>query len=143
MGSKTRAMQKRSSQSPRPQSPKSEAPPGWFPVMVMLERVSKRLGPAALVFSVIFLVVWKFADEPTQHEIIREIFFQKTTGKPYVQLFFGWLVAMIVFDGLLLRRYLSRDNAQVKRLKAEVERLQTKLLEANRVEPDTTPEVGQ
>jgi hypothetical protein len=143
MGSKTRAMQKRAPKPVPERRADPDAASNWLPLLMMFERVAKRLGPAAFVFTTIFAVVWKFADEPTQHDIIREIFFQKLTGTPYVGLFFAWLVFMMMFDGFLLRRYLSRDSEQVKRLKAEVGRLQAKLLEENRAEPATTPEVGQ
>lgn len=105
---------------------------------MIFERVAKRFGPAAAVFLGIVLCVKWFADEATEHQIVRELFFHETTKAPYVQLFFACMIALIVFDGFLLRRYLSGDSAEVKRLRAEVERLQGQLLEA----PPST-EVGQ
>ncbi len=136
---------------PQKKRPSGSAPklvkesPGWpttilFPLVMIFERIAKRFGPAGVVFGFIFLWVYKFADEPTQHEIVRELFFHATTKSPYVQLFFVFLVVVIVFDGLMLRRYLLGESAQVKKLRSEIDRLQSRLLEGT---AEATPEVGQ
>jgi hypothetical protein len=97
--------------------------------MVLWDRVTNRLGPSGGLILLIFLAIKSLAGEEGEELIIREVFFGKTTGKPYVGLFFAVLVAFTLIAASLVYRYVRNDRREMKRLRAENKRLQDKLLE--------------
>lgn len=97
--------------------------------MVLWDRVTNRLGPSGGLILLIFLAIKSLAGAEGEELIIREVFFGKTTGKPYVGLFFAVLVAFTLVDASLVYRYVRNDRREMRRLRGENKRLQDKLLE--------------
>lgn len=129
MGSQTRKLAKLTPVKSRSEKKETTSTPGSALFLTLWDKVTNRLGPAGGLLLMIFVAVKSLAGDATEETIIQEIFFGKTSGKPYVGLFFAILVAFTLVDASLIYRYVRGERRELKRLRVENRRLQNKLLE--------------
>jgi hypothetical protein len=127
MGSQTRQLSKLKNKASSTEKPETGS--GLAGFLSIWDRVTNRLGPSGGLLLLIFFAVKSLAGDATEELIVQEIFFGKTTGKPYVGLFFAVLIAFTLVDASLVYQYVKAERREMKRLRAEVRRLQSQILE--------------
>lgn len=129
MGSQTRRLAKRADGKASKTEKDDDGGAKLAGLLLLWDRVTNRLGPSGGLLLLIFFAVKSLAGDATEELIIQEVFFGKTTGKPYVGLFFAVLIAFTLIDASLIYRYVKGERREMRRLRAENRRLQDKILE--------------
>lgn len=128
MGAQTRKIEKKSGPREKKGSSKTApGPTGGFGFWMWVDRATDRFGTPGGVFVLLFGTVKLFANEQTENEVVREIFFRETTGKPYVQAFVAALLVLCVIDIRTIWRYVLSERRELKRRADEIARLQARL----------------
>jgi hypothetical protein len=109
----------------------------WLFALLILDKFVDRFGVSLLVLLLILGVVWRFGDERTKNDFVRELLFQETTKKPWVTCFFLVLLGVNLFgrgaNVSLFRRWTRTER---KRVETETDRLNRVAQEKSRLQEE-------
>jgi hypothetical protein len=93
-----------------------------------LGQLAERFGVSFAVFASIVLTVWLLGVPKTHDDFIREALFGQITGLPILGIFLALLLLNTVFPITTWLRSKRGESEEIKRLTAERDRLQEKLI---------------
>lgn len=101
---------------------------GWLIFAQAFATLAERFGLSFATLLLVVGVIWMFGDNELRQNFLKEALFGAVTGHRYLSIFMGILVlnAGVNFAGIF--RWFREDSKEVRRLTAERDRLQEKLL---------------